>query len=302
MKRAESIFIALGLLLLTSFGGVLISSLIVAGTSAQDDSETEEFGEGGFPDEFGGGFEGESGRFGDGFGTFTLGPSEPQQVWCEAIYTQIDTAELDDIRIGGEPFVTPVSERTLLTPVEKLELLHELKLRSSFEIIGAASVVSIDGQCQLVQMVEEIRYPYTHDGALVSNGASGRPHYLADDFECRDTGIRLNWTTNCEPGHDVIGMLVLFEASRLAGWLDMGSGIADQPLMLSWNEMTDLYIRDGMTLVMTGIPLTGFGRSLALDTDQIPESMGSKTAVILISARILALSDAGHKAEEGIEE
>ena len=292
MKRAESVFIALGLLLLTSFGGVLISGLILAGSRAQDDSETEEFGGGGFPDEFGAGFEEESGRFGDGFGS--LEPREPQQVWCEVIYTQIDTEELDDVRIGGEPFVTPVSERTLLTPLEKVELLIRMKAKPSFQLIGSASVVSIDGQQQLAQMVVETRYPTEYQ--VLSAGC------VPDTFETREAGIRLQWMTETFPDEGVIGILRYDEATFLAGWRDMGSGTADQPLFLSWIQMTDLYIRDGMTFVMTGIPLREFGRSLALNPDMIPESMGAKTAVILVSARILALSDAGHKAEEEIEE
>ena len=224
------------------------------------------------------------------------------QVWGEVTCLQIDTADLEDLRVGGDLFITPVSEKTLLTPTEKVELLGKLKAKPSFELIGSASLIGIDGGQGLMQMVEEIRYPCEHHEVIVQDRRSGTSHYLPGGYETREAGIRLNWTSNALPDKSVIGIVLLSEASFLGGWFDLGSGLADQPLIISWDQTTCFYLRDGMTLVMTGVPTTAFGKSVALTPNAIPDTMGAKTAVVLVSARILRMPEADDETDQEAEE
>jgi len=296
MKRIASCFIALGLLLACSFGGVLIWSLVAPSGSAQDNADSGGFG-GGFGEDLGdlvpGGF---------GSDTRDSGPRELHQVWGEVTCLQIDTADLEDLRVGGDLFITPVSEKMLLTPAEKAELLGKLKAKPSFELIGSASLIGIDGGQGLMQMVEEIRYPCEHHEVIVQDRRSGTSHYLPGGYETREAGIRLNWTSNALPDKSVIGIVLLSEASFLGGWFDLGSGLADQPLIISWDQTTCFYLRDGMTLVMTGVPTTAFGKSVALTPNAIPDTMGAKTAVVLVSARILRMPEADDETDQEAEE
>lgn len=277
MRRIQSLFVALSLLVITSFGGVLIWSLITQPGTAQDDSG--ELG-GGFGDDFGGGFDDYcgSGRYAKG-----AEPKEYTQAWCEAIFIQIDTADLQDIRIGGEPLVTPVSEKSVLTAREKLDLLRQLKSKPSCRIIASAPVITLDGQQALMQRVEEVRYSTDY----WEGGTAGETAYvIPGTFETREVGMRLNVTpTMSKDG--LITLMTLPELSRVVAWKDFGGSLGKQPLFRSWNIAADVYCPDGMTLMMTAVLTNEFGAPFFLDRQGDPERTGAKTAIVLISARIL---------------
>ncbi len=290
MKRIKLISSALALMLAGSVGGIMAWNLVTATGRAQDADDV--FGEG--FDDFG------------GFGGQENEPEEPCQVWCEVMFIQIDTADLDEIMARDGALITSTGEKAILTAQEKSELLRLLKQRQSFEFIGTASVISVSGQQALVQMVEEIRYPTEYDAVpleetvpqdedVVLYGYGGPPGM----FDEREAGTRLNVTPTVSSKEDLITLVILPEASRLVGWRNVGGMGEDQPTFLAWNVVTTIYLRDATTCVMTGALTNPFGESAAMNPGKPPDKMGKKSAITLVSARILGLP--ANRAEEDAE-
>jgi Flp pilus assembly secretin CpaC len=283
MKKIPSLFLALGLLLSGSFGGVMLWSLLMQPGRAQ--GESGGFG-GGFGEEFGGGFNEDSASY----SSREYAPA--QQVWIEAMFIQIDTAALDGIHVGGEPVVGSTGEKAYLTAAEKLDLLGQLKSQPSFRIVGSASLVTISGQQALMQMVEEIRYPTEYDAGLLDEEAteSGefREWYAGPPgtFEEREAGTRFNVTPTFS-SDGLITLILLPEVSRVAAWHDLGAGTADQPVFRSWNLTTQIYCQSGMTFMMTGTVAEDFQSVLPADLVARLDGMGKTTAILLISARTI---------------
>jgi hypothetical protein len=277
MKRINAILIAFALMLAGSVGGIMAWNLVTQTGRAQDESGG--FG-GGFGEEFGGG------------SREAAEPDEVLQVWAEVMFIQMDTADLDEIEGREDALITPTGEKAMLTAEEKVELLRQLREKPSFEFIGTASLVTISGQQALVQMVEEVRYPTEYE----DGGSDGdTAYFIPGTFEDREVGIRFNLTpTICSDG--LVVLVMLPEASRLSGWRRAVEAGAEQPIFDSWNVTTSVYCRDGGTFVMTGALAEEFEKSLALNPERPPQNCGRKSAVIMVSAKLLQVP---FRSEEG---
>lgn len=262
MKGTKPILLALALMLTGSVGGIMAWNLVTQTGRAQD----------GPFDDFSGGFD-------EGFQS-----EEPQQVWCEVMFVQIDTADLDEIQARENALITPTGEKSMLTAEEKAELLRQLKEKPSFEFIGTASMITISGQQALVQMVEEVRYPTEYDdGGTAGNTA----YFIPGTFEVRETGIRFNLTPTISRDGQIVTLVTLPEASRLCGWRRAVDAGGEQPIFSSWNLTTTVYCRDGTTFVMAGALATEFAETFALNPEKAPRDYGKKSAIIMVSAKVL---------------
>jgi len=223
----------------------------------------------------------------------------PAQVWVEATFIQIDTAELDKVKTASGKTFDPTQGSIILEGAEKAELLAELKKQTSTEILGSASLVTISGQQALMQMVEEVRYPTeyeaeaaereTPDGKVVRLGS---PVVMPQTFEERDIGIRLNVTPFISADRQLLTLVLLPEASFPAGWITYGSQTFTQPLFTSWDLTTTIRLRDGATLVLAGVPTKNFEQSYLLSPQLGQKLKGAKSSLLLISAKIIeALSE-----------
>jgi Flp pilus assembly secretin CpaC len=217
------------------------------------------------------------------------------QVWIEATFIQIDTVDLDKVQASlGKP-LDPLTGNAVLTGEAKAELLAALKDRPSFEILGSASLVTITGQQALMQMVEEVRYPteyksksstrVTEEGKEVS---AGEPVTVPSGFETREVGMRLNVTPTVTPDGRSIILVMLPEVSIPAGYAVYGSSkVFSQPIFTTWDLTTTVRIDDGMTLVLTQVPTKNFEQSYVLNPQQAEGLKGKKSALLLISAKIV---------------
>ena len=224
-------------------------------------------------------------------------PTNTSQVWVEATFIQIDTADLDNVRAGAGTTLDALSGNVILDAKAKADLLVRLKQQKSFEVLGSASLVAITGGQALMQMVEEVRYPAEYGtGPTRETDDKDLPSLLFGSvlvptkFEERDVGIRLNVTPTISPNGKVIILNLLPEASFPAGYVNFGSKTLTQPVFTSWSLTTAVYLRDGSTLVLTGVPTKNFEQSLVLGPQLGQKPRGVKSSVLLISAKII---DAG---------
>jgi len=222
-------------------------------------------------------------------------PAGIAQIWVEAAFIQIDTEDLDNIRASADTTLNALSGSVILDAKAKAKLLVRLKQRESFEVLGSASLVTVSEQQALMQMVEEVRYPAEYGtGATPKTDDKDWPSLLFGSvlvptkFEERNVGIRLNVTPTISP-HDpkVITLVLLPEVSFPAGYVNFGSKTLTQPVFTSWDLVTTVHLRDGSTLVLTGVPTKSFEESLVLGPQLDRKPRGAKSSVLLISAKII---------------
>ena len=230
-----------------------------------------------------------------GFGQTSLADAgKAAQVWVEATFIQIDTADLDKVKAGLDNVLDPQTGKVVLTGKAKAELITALKDRPSFEIVGSASLVTVAGNQAMMQMSEEIRYPteyssesptrVTEEGKVVP---AGEPVAVPGTFETREVGMRLNVTPEIAADGRSIVLVLLPEVSFPAGYMTYGSKLFSQPVFTSWNLTTTLRIDDGMTLVLSNVPTKNFEQSYVLNPQEAQKLKGAKSALLLISAKII---------------
>ncbi len=217
-----------------------------------------------------------------------------RQVWVEATFIQIDTVDLDKVRTESGRTLDPQSSTIILDGKEKAELIAALKVQPSFEIVGSASLITVSGLQAQMQMVEEVRYPseYAAEAAERETGDGkitkiGSPLVVPKKIEAREVGIRLNVTPTISADGKSVGLVLLPEASFPAGWVNFGSKTFSQPVITSWRLTTSVHLRDGSTLVLTGVPTKNFEQSLLLSSQLGQKLKGTKSSVLLISAKII---------------
>ncbi len=231
-----------------------------------------------------------------------FGPAEEvadlPQIWVEAIFIQIDTADLKDVKTHLENTLDAQTGDIILTGLEKEELLTALKDQPSFEVLGSASVVSLSGQQALMQLVEEVRYPTEYQaGTPEPEGASraraGEAVVVPSVFETRRVGIALSVSPVVATDGKLITLLLLPEVSLPSGWVHFGPDKRfSQPVITSWNLTTTLRLNDGQTVVLTGVPTKNFEQSTLLNPQVGQTLKGSKSSLVLVSAKII---DTGEK-------
>jgi hypothetical protein len=121
---------ALGLALLAagSIGGILALNLIQQTGRAQGSGDADEW------------YDGSGGQW------LPPPPWPRTQVWCEVIFGQIDTGELNELQADEDAPITATGEKALLNAEQKQELLRRLRAKPSFELLGTASVITQSGQ------------------------------------------------------------------------------------------------------------------------------------------------------------
>jgi Flp pilus assembly secretin CpaC len=230
------------------------------------------------------------------FGTDTRADAQnAPQVWIEATFIQIDTGDLDKVKTGLDNSLDPLTGSVLLAGKAKAELIVALKDRPSFEVLGSASLVTTAGQQALMQMIEEVRYPTeyssetaTRETAEGKEVQAGEPVVVPGGFETREAGMRLNVMPLVgSDGRSVI-LVLLPEVSMPAGFTMYGSSrMFSQPIFTTWDLTTTVRINDGMTLVLTSVPTKNFEESYLLNAPQAQGLKGKKSALLLISAKII---------------
>jgi len=231
-------------------------------------------------------------------------------VWVEAMFLQVDTAELDSVLVGGEPTFRRGSEKLLLNSDEKEELLHQLNSKQSFRIISSVSVTSITGQQALMQVSEEVPYLTQTDSGVSQNGkpsagAAGSEEegsFYVEPFEIEElqVGSRLNVTATVSLD-GVITLVLLPEVSQITGW----AVLADRPpvpVYRCWDVTTTLYCRDGMSILMASAPLSSFGGAPHPSMKSEAKGLGEKTLLLLITARLIEIPAVDGGAERVREE
>jgi len=217
-------------------------------------------------------------------------PADQPQVWVEAIFVQVDTADLDRAKASTGATLDPQSGSVILDGEEKAKLLAELKRQPSFELIGSASLITLSGQEAHVQMVEQIRYPkeYKAEGAAQSkDGPASPPVILPREFDQRNAGISLYARPVVLPDGKRLSLTIEPEASFPAGWVNFGSKAATQPVFTSWSLRTTIILRDGTTMVLPGVPTKNFEQSIVLNPTTGQKPKGTKSSLLLISAKII---------------
>jgi len=216
------------------------------------------------------------------------------QVWVEATFIQIDTADLDAVKTSSGKTLDPQTGTVMLSGDEKAKLLAEMKKQPSFELIGSASLVTISGQEARMQMVEEVRYPTEYDAETAQKETAdgktvrlGPSVVLPRKFEGRDVGIRLAVTPTVSLDGTQLALVLLPEVSYPAGWVNFGSQTFTQPVFTSWTLTTTVVLRDGMTMVLLGVPTKNFEQSLLVNPQAGQKLKGSKSSVLLLSAKII---------------
>ena len=215
------------------------------------------------------------------------------QIWVEAIFIQIDTADLKDVKTHIENTLDAQTGDVMLTGTEKEELLTALRDQPSFEVLGSASVVSLAKQSALMQLVEEVRYPAEYQAGTpepegVSRATAGEAVVVPSVFETRHVGIVLNVSPVVASDGKLITLVLLPEVSFPSGWVHFGSDKKfSQPVITSWNLTTTLSLNDGQTVVLTGVPTKNFEQSALLNPQVGQTLKGSKSSLLLISAKII---------------
>ena len=240
-----------------------------------------------------------------GFGNGEPGPGKwdglekaitelPPQVWVEAMFIQIDTVDLNTVKTRLENSLDPLTGTIMLAGKEKAELLSALRDRPSFEILGSASLVSIPQQSSLMQLAEEVRYPTEYEGTSSEKASdegdttsTGEAVVVPGAFETRETGMRLNVAADVSADNRVIALTILPEVSLPAGYMTYGSKLFSQPVFTTWDLTTTLRLNDGMTVVLTHVPTKNFEQSYLLNPQQAEGLKGKKSALLLISAKIV---------------
>ncbi|MBN1918943.1 MAG: hypothetical protein JW889_13635 [Verrucomicrobia bacterium] len=220
------------------------------------------------------------------------------QVWIEATFVQIDTADLDKVKTTlGNSFDSQTG-KPIIEGKEKEELLLALKDRPSFEILGSAALVAIasDGRHYTrIELGEEVRYPSEYeaksgrtpadDGKTV---ASSEPVVVPSTFETRLAGVSLSVSPRVSSDGKSVIVEMNAQVTFLAGYMTYGtSKTFSQPILTSWDLVTTLRIGDGMTLVLTHVPTKNFEQSYVLNPQQTEGLKGKKSALLLISAKII---------------
>jgi Flp pilus assembly secretin CpaC len=222
------------------------------------------------------------------------GPTSSVQVWVEATFIQVDTAELDGLNTASGKTLDPAQGRIVLDGAEKAELLAELRNLASSEVLGSASLVTLSGRQALMQMVEEVRYPAEYAAETAESETAdgkttkvGSPVVLPRTFEQRDVGIRLNVTPTVSADGKTVTLVLTPEVSFPAGWVNFGSQTFTQPVFSSWNLTTTLVLPDGATLALIGVPTKNFEQSYLLSPQLGQKLKGAKSSVLLISAKVI---------------
>jgi hypothetical protein len=268
---------------------------VPADEPATNDENVDE-PESGWP---GGGFGG--GGFGGGFGTRTdrdYPERKPLMAWVEAMFLQVATDDLDDIRVGDQPAFARGNEKLLLSADEKGALFDQLRAKPSFRTIASASVTTISGQQALMQFVECLPYLTERDteSTLTETPEAEAKGELVQFFpppklEEIELGARVVVTPTISCDGEVITLVVLPEVSQITGWADFGSG-PPQPLYRTYNITTTVYLRDGMSVLMPGVPLRQHGGAPHPNVKSPEEPPGGNTVLLLVTARIIELPDA----------
>ncbi len=215
------------------------------------------------------------------------------QIWVEAIFIQIDTADLKHVKMHLENTLDAQTGNIVLTGTEKEELLTELKDQPSFEVLGSASVVSLPKQSALMRLAEEVRYSAQYQAATPevqgeNRTAAGQAVVVPSVFETRDVGITLNVSPIVAADGKLITLVLLPEVSSFSGWVHFGSDKKfSQPVITSWSITTTLSLYDGQTVVLTGVPTKNFEQSEMLSTQAAHTPKGGKSSLCLISAKII---------------
>ena len=303
MREVRPVFFVLAILVVGLFCGTMLEKLVLQPrTAGQGPGEEEGPGEqqtpvqGSCTDFY------DIGGFG-GFGGFEYEPPEiwlTRQIWVEAKFIEIDTTEFEEITTGDGP----ASEKLLLTPEEKRDLLRRLKSKPSFRTVGSASVTTISGQQALMQIVESVPY-FTEkespdkakeehnegDGTQTEVPAGSSPFFYVAPVVVEETelGVRLNVTPTISSDGTTITLVILPEVSYVTGWADLGGGGAPLPFIQSHNVTTTIYTRDGLTFVMTSNPVGDFGGAPPPDLKPEPKPAEEKTIIVLITARLIEI-------------
>jgi type II secretory pathway component GspD/PulD (secretin) len=215
------------------------------------------------------------------------------QVWVEAIFVQIDTADLKDVKAHVENTLDAQTGDVILTGTEKEELLTALRDQPSCEILGAASVVTLSGQSAVMQLVEEVRYPTEYQADRPESGddstaRAGTGVVVPGMFETRHAGVTLDVSPLVSADGNSISLVLLPEVSFPTGWIHFTSDKRfSHPVVTSWNVTTTLTLRDGQTVVLTGVPTKNFEESALLNPQVAQRPKGGKSSLFLISVKIV---------------
>jgi hypothetical protein len=224
---------------------------------------------------------------------------KPLIVWIEAMFLQVAAADLEDIRIGDQPAFRRGSEKLLLTGEERGILFDQLRAKPSFRIIASASVTTISGQQAVMQFTESLPYLTQRDTeSAMTEARETEPEendeiqwvrcWPALELEEIEVGVRLNVTPTISSDERTITLVLLPEVAQITGWADFGSG-PPQPLYRNYNVITTIYILDGMSVLMPGVPLSRHGGAAHPNVKPPAEQPADNTVLILITARLIEL-------------
>jgi len=106
----------------------------------------------------------------------------------------------------------------------------------------APTVITKSGSPVEIKVVKEVSYPTQAQSTTLTNVS----------FETRDVGVILTATPSVGPDKEVIS-LVLTPKVVLADWLPEDSAVVKFPVFRSYEAVIPISIRDGQTVVMSGV-------------------------------------------------
>ncbi len=224
--------------------------------------------------------------------------TQTANVWLEVQFIQLDKIDMSEVEKEiGFTFIPP-DGKLILSPQEKSKLLEAIAAKKSAETIGTASVVTLSGEQVQMQTVEQIRYPTEfstpekeEEETEETIETDAGPAIVPATFETRNVGIIFNATPTISRDGKTITLTIAPEASILTGWIDYGSAKASQPVFSSWSLTTTISIPDNKSFVIKGMPGKSFEDSYVLNRDAAKKRKGDKVSLIIISARIVDVSN-----------
>jgi hypothetical protein len=238
------------------------------------------------------------GGFGSDFG-FVGGPPEyvpPQDVWIEARFIEIATADLDTIQIGEGEAAVAADEKLLLTADERTSLLAELKSKPTYRLLGRASGTIISGNQVVIEGSENIAGLNEDESSPGEDRGSNAQEKVSSEVEFRDfapffqpeklgVGIRLNAVPTVMSEGNIITLVVISEVREIAGWLDLEGPAGQQPVIRGWDAGLTVYCPAGMTFLMPCNPV----RTPYPHTESGGEPEQEMTVLLLVTARLIEL-------------
>ena len=218
-------------------------------------------------------------------------------VWVEVQFIQLDKIDMDEVEKEIGFTLTPPDGKLILSPQEKSKLLEAITAKKNAETIGTASLVTLSGQQVQMQTVEQIRYPTEFSAPEKEEKKTeerietdAKPIIVPATFETRNVGIIFNATPTISRDRKTITLAIAPEASILTGWIDYGSAKASQPVFSSWSLTTTISMPDNTSFVIKGMPGKSFEDSYVLNRDVAKKRKGDKVSLIIISAKIVDVS------------